>query len=232
MSSTATPATTGPPPAPATRPGRRRRGRAEKPKWGAVALFLGPAVVLLAFFLFYPAIYTLRLSLYRGRLGEFTGFVGLDNYVRLFTRDPAFLDLSTFPPSGALFNNLLWIIFYVSGCLMFPQGDPDRDHGGRPHRRGLRAADLPAHHPADDAHPHLGAGRDPGRQRDQDLRPDLRHDRRRTGDGQPGDRLHLLAGVAGGKYGYGAAVAVIMLAILIPVMVFNVRRFRSEDVRS
>jgi alpha-glucoside transport system permease protein len=38
--------------------------------------------------------------------------------------------------------------------------------------------------------------------------------------------------LAAGKYGYGAAVAVIMLAILIPVMVFNVRRFRSEDVRS
>ena len=44
---------------------------------------------------------------------------GFDNYVRLFTRDPAFLDLSTFPPSGALFNNLLWVVFYTGGCLIF-----------------------------------------------------------------------------------------------------------------
>ncbi|HEV2824033.1 MAG TPA: hypothetical protein VG035_02345, partial [Actinomycetota bacterium] len=75
--------------------------------------------------------------------------------------------------------------------------------------------------------------RDPGRQRDQDLRPDLRHDR-----GRAGTASRVIAftfyqeSLSAGKYGYGAAVAVIMLAILIPVMVFNVRRFRSEDVRS
>jgi alpha-glucoside transport system permease protein len=119
MSSTATPAQGSTATDPARRRGRRRRNQAAKPRWGAVALFLGPALLLLAFFLLYPALYTVRLSLYRGRLGEFTGFLGLDNYVRLFTRDPAFLDLSSFPPSGALFNNLLWILRYVSGCLMF-----------------------------------------------------------------------------------------------------------------
>jgi alpha-glucoside transport system permease protein len=33
-----------------------------------------------------------------------------------------------------------------------------------------------------------------------------------------------------GKPGYGAAVAVIMLVLLLPVMILNVRRFRSERV--
>ena len=33
-----------------------------------------------------------------------------------------------------------------------------------------------------------------------------------------------------GRPGYGAAVAVVMLLVLLPVMIFNVRRFRSERV--
>jgi alpha-glucoside transport system permease protein len=33
-----------------------------------------------------------------------------------------------------------------------------------------------------------------------------------------------------GRPGYGAAVAVIMLVLLAPVMILNVRRFRSERV--
>ena len=35
----------------------------------------------------------------------------------------------------------------------------------------------------------------------------------------------------GGKGGYGAAVAVIMLLLIIPIMAFNIRRFRSEAVQ-
>jgi alpha-glucoside transport system permease protein len=35
---------------------------------------------------------------------------------------------------------------------------------------------------------------------------------------------------ANGRPGYGAAVAVVMLILLMPVMIFNVRRFRSERV--
>jgi alpha-glucoside transport system permease protein len=35
---------------------------------------------------------------------------------------------------------------------------------------------------------------------------------------------------ANGRPGYGAAVAVVMIILLLPVMVFNVRRFRSERV--
>ena len=81
---------------------------------GKVALlFLLPAAGPALVFLVYPTIYTFALSFNRGRRGEFTQWVGFDNYVNLFTKDPNFLDLSTFPPTGALFNNILWLIFYT-----------------------------------------------------------------------------------------------------------------------
>jgi alpha-glucoside transport system permease protein len=259
---------------------RHRRSQAEKPKWGAVAVFLGPALVLLAFFLFYPAIYTLRLSLYRGRLGEFTGWVGLDNYVRLFTRDPAFLDLSTFPPSGALFNNLLWIVFYVSGCLLFgliiavlgvANAGPVSRLGQKSTVNyalilvgiwgavGFATVILSA---ALKGIPIeiMEAARTDGASEGQIFRRIILPMMRipisvlavtlvvnviKIFDliyvmtvGGPGTASRVIAftfyqeSLSAGKYGYGAAVAVIMLVILIPVMVFNVRRFRSEDVRS
>lgn len=80
--------------------------------WVAL-LFMGPAAFLLIAFLAFPAIYTFILSFNRGRNGQFTQWVGLDNWIRLFTQDPDFLRLG-FPPSGALWNNVLWIVFYVS----------------------------------------------------------------------------------------------------------------------
>lgn len=80
--------------------------------WAAL-FFLGPAALLLVAFLAFPAVYTFILSFNRGRNGEFTQWVGLDNWVRLFTQDPNFLRLG-FPPSGALWNNVLWILFYVT----------------------------------------------------------------------------------------------------------------------
>ncbi|CAN5307410.1 sugar ABC transporter permease [soil metagenome] len=80
--------------------------------WAAF-IFLGPAGLLLLAFLAFPTVYTVFLSFNRGRGGEFSNWTGLDNWVRLFTQDPNFLRLS-FPPSGALINNVLWIIFYVS----------------------------------------------------------------------------------------------------------------------
>jgi alpha-glucoside transport system permease protein len=76
--------------------------------WTA-SLFLVPALFLLAVFMLYPTISTIILSFQNG----------LDNYVRLLTADPRFLNLGTFPPSGALFNNLLWVIFYTGGCIFF-----------------------------------------------------------------------------------------------------------------
>lgn len=79
----------------------------------APILFLFPAAILLIVFLLYPTVYTILLSFNRGRNGTFNEWVGLDNYARLFS-DPDFLNLATFPPSGALWNNVLWIIFYTS----------------------------------------------------------------------------------------------------------------------
>jgi alpha-glucoside transport system permease protein len=90
----------------------------ESPKWGTTILFLTPAGVLLLVFLIYPAIYTVLLSFNRGRNGIFNEWVGLDNYARLFA-DPDFLNFSTFPPSGALWNNVLWLLLYVSIVIFF-----------------------------------------------------------------------------------------------------------------
>jgi alpha-glucoside transport system permease protein len=86
-----------------------RRGPGFLGGWGlAASLFLAPALFLLAVFMLYPVIQTIILSFEPG----------LNNYIRLLTADPKFLDLSTFPPRGALFNNLLWVIFYTSGCII------------------------------------------------------------------------------------------------------------------
>jgi alpha-glucoside transport system permease protein len=91
---------------------RRARGP-ESPRWGTTLLFLFPAGLLLVVFLIYPAFYTVLLSFNRGRNGIFNEWVGLDNYARLFS-DPNFINLTSFPPSGALWNNILWIVFYTS----------------------------------------------------------------------------------------------------------------------
>jgi alpha-glucoside transport system permease protein len=86
-------------------------------------LFVLPAVVVLGLFLVYPAYYTIRLSLYQSDyLFNFTHYIGLSNFRNLLRHDPDFLDLSTFPPSGALINNLRWVIFYISFSLVFGLG--------------------------------------------------------------------------------------------------------------
>ena len=93
--------------APVAKPPGRRNDR-------STLLFLGPAGLLLAVFLVYPAIYTILLSFNRGRRGEFTEWVGLDHYISLLTGDKSFLDLTQFPPEGAIWNNVLWAVFYTS----------------------------------------------------------------------------------------------------------------------
>jgi alpha-glucoside transport system permease protein len=70
-------------------------------------VFISPAILLLAVFMIYPAIRTIVLSFDNG----------LGNYVQLLTADPRFIRFS-FPPSGALFNNILWLIFYTGGCIV------------------------------------------------------------------------------------------------------------------
>ena len=82
--------------------------------------FIMPAVILLAAFLVYPAYYTIRLSFYESDFFfGFTHWLGLSNFKNLLTNDKDFLDLSTFPPQGALINNLRWLIFYTSFSLLF-----------------------------------------------------------------------------------------------------------------
>jgi alpha-glucoside transport system permease protein len=102
-------------PAP-VKPGRAA-ARGMKDRFQA-AIFLGPALIVLGLFLVYPAYYTIRLSFYTSDIFDrFTGYVGLDNFKQLFTNDPEFLDLSHFPPSGELVNNLKWVILYISLTL-------------------------------------------------------------------------------------------------------------------
>ena len=75
----------------------------------AAGVFLAPALLLLLVFMVYPTVSTIVLSFQNG----------LDNHVRLLTQDPKFLSFSSFPPRGALVNNVLWVIFYVGGCIIF-----------------------------------------------------------------------------------------------------------------
>lgn len=98
---------------------KRRDVAADSTNWRSAIIFLAPASVLLLVFLVYPTIYSIALSFNRGRRGEFTQWLGLDNYVTLFTKDPNFINLGTFPPTGAVWNNVLWIIFYTGFVLAF-----------------------------------------------------------------------------------------------------------------
>ena len=86
-------------------------------------VFVLPALIVLALFLIYPAYYTIRLAFYEGDFHyNFVHYVGLDNFKQLLTNDPDFLDLSKFPPGGALINNLRWVIFYISLSLLIGLG--------------------------------------------------------------------------------------------------------------
>jgi alpha-glucoside transport system permease protein len=80
-------------------------------------LFVLPALAFLAVFLVYPTLWTIALSFDRGRGLKFERFVGFDNYVNLFTHDRLFINLTQFPPSGAVFNNVLWVILNTSLCV-------------------------------------------------------------------------------------------------------------------
>jgi alpha-glucoside transport system permease protein len=82
----------------------------ESSSWISVLLFLLPALLLLGIFLVYPVISTLRMSLDRGLGGNFTRFVGLDNYIALLNT-PSFV--------GSIVNNVLWMIFYTSFVILF-----------------------------------------------------------------------------------------------------------------
>ena len=82
-------------------------------------LFILPAVVLIVIFLIYPTIRTIQLSFDTGLGFTTSEFVGLDNYVNLFTRDRLFFNISSWPPSGAVFNTILWLILFTVGTVGF-----------------------------------------------------------------------------------------------------------------
>jgi alpha-glucoside transport system permease protein len=80
--------------------------------WG----FALPAVILIVIFLIYPTIRTIQLSFDKGS-GFTTGeYVGLDNYVNLF-KDPLFFDGDQWPPKGAVFNTILWLVVFTVGTV-------------------------------------------------------------------------------------------------------------------
>jgi len=68
-------------------------------------LYVVPALVILAFFLVYPAVHTFILSL-GDKTGE--GFAGLSNYRFVFTNRTM---------QSALRNNLLWVIIFTAGTV-------------------------------------------------------------------------------------------------------------------
>jgi alpha-glucoside transport system permease protein len=68
-------------------------------------VFVGPALVILGLYLIYPTILTVYLSFLKERSTE---FIGLKNYINLFTRQEMLI---------ALRNNLLWLVF-VTGFVI------------------------------------------------------------------------------------------------------------------
>ncbi len=61
-------------------------------------IFLGPAMLLLLVLVCYPIIYTAWLSL---RSGDGSRFVGLDNYIEMFTSEQT---------RRAILNNIVWVV--------------------------------------------------------------------------------------------------------------------------
>jgi alpha-glucoside transport system permease protein len=103
-------------PQPKRRYGRPREGSFKERLQGIA--FAAPAMIVLGLFVVYPAYYTVRLAFYKSDyLFSFTNYVGLQNFKDLF-QDKDFFDVSHFPPSGAVFNNLKWVVIYISLCLI------------------------------------------------------------------------------------------------------------------
>ena len=76
-------------------------------------LFIFPALALLTVFLVWPTAQTIYLSFFKGSILNSTQeFVGFANYERLLTGDRLFLRLNRWPPSGALVNTVVWLVFF------------------------------------------------------------------------------------------------------------------------
>jgi alpha-glucoside transport system permease protein len=68
--------------------------------------FVGPAMVLLAFYLVYPAVNTTILSFQNNRS---TAFVGFDNYERIFTESQYLISMR---------NSVLWVILVPAAAVI------------------------------------------------------------------------------------------------------------------
>ncbi len=70
------------------------------------ALFVGPAVLLVSFYLVLPTLYTVYLSFFDRNSQS---FVGLDNFRYLFTNAAV---------QAAFRNNLLWLVVFTAGTVL------------------------------------------------------------------------------------------------------------------
>ncbi|HEX9351158.1 MAG TPA: sugar ABC transporter permease [Gaiellaceae bacterium] len=107
-----------PVPGPVGRPrGRRLPAIFKRQGWQGL-LFMLPAVVLLGALVAYPLVWTIVYSFGDTNSSlDIVRWVGFQNYHRLFTTDKVFLDRDTFPPQGALWNNLRWAVLYTGISL-------------------------------------------------------------------------------------------------------------------
>ncbi|MGK5500429.1 ABC transporter permease subunit, partial [Streptomyces sp. URMC 125] len=104
-----TPEPDGGPPAAPGRPGppaasRPHRTSVVRTRPWLAACFLLPALVLLGALVVYPIVYSVHRSLFDS---SGTGFVGLDNYVGLFTDDGILT---------AIRNNAIWVVVAPTAC--------------------------------------------------------------------------------------------------------------------
>ncbi len=83
-------------------------------------LLAAPALILVLAFQLVPVLYTLRLSVAEPTGFKLKGYVGFENFVKLFS-DNKFLNLEDFPasfPTGALVVSLKWIIVAVPAVII------------------------------------------------------------------------------------------------------------------
>ena len=81
-------------------------------------LFIGPSMLLLIVYFIYPTILTVYYSFTSGTVvNPAQEWVWFDNYKRLFTEDPFFLDLGSF--DGAIINTAIWLIIFPLGTVAF-----------------------------------------------------------------------------------------------------------------
>lgn len=83
-------------------------------------VFVGPAVLLLGVFVVYPMVQTIFYSFTEGTvLRPAQEYVGLGNFIQLFTTDRFFLRIEPGElPSGALVNTLLWVVLYPASIVL------------------------------------------------------------------------------------------------------------------